>query len=67
MWIKDPSQSVVLEVHADLRTIPSSTFATKLSLRFPAVHDIRWHVCEGWRVVEEYIGGGKGSRSPGAC
>ncbi|KAL6769116.1 LIG4 [Auxenochlorella protothecoides x Auxenochlorella symbiontica] len=42
VWIKDPSQSVVLEVHADLRTIPSSTFATKLSLRFPAVHDIRW-------------------------
>ena len=41
MWVKDPEKSVILELHADLRTIQSNKMATGYSLRFPRVLSIR--------------------------
>ena len=40
-WIADPHQSVVVEVHSDVRTIVSRMYAAEHSLRFPRIHAIR--------------------------
>jgi len=40
-WVRDPDKSVVLEVIGDVRTIPSGSFATETSLRFPRAKRIR--------------------------
>ncbi|PRW33324.1 DNA ligase 4 [Chlorella sorokiniana] len=40
-WVKDPLQSVVLEVQADLRLIKSRIYAAEYSLRFPRMERIR--------------------------
>ena len=40
-WVADPARSLVLEIHADLRALLSNNYATRYSLRFPAVHAIR--------------------------
>lgn len=35
VWVRDPLASLVVEVHADVRTITTDSFATRYSLRFP--------------------------------
>ena len=42
VWIRNPMQSVVLQIHADLRLIRSSTFASPYSVRFPSIEAIRY-------------------------
>ncbi|KAL4440058.1 hypothetical protein ABPG75_003059 [Micractinium tetrahymenae] len=42
LFIKNPLESVVLEVQADLRLVCSTYYASEYSLRFPRVERIRW-------------------------
>ncbi len=44
MWVADPYKAPVLEVHADLRTIISSVYATRHSVRFPRIAGNRWEM-----------------------
>ena len=41
VWVKDPEKSVILEVIGDVRTIPTTVYATGRSLRFPRTKRIR--------------------------
>jgi hypothetical protein len=41
VWVKDPFKSLVFEVHGDLRFITSINYASRVSLRFPRINQIR--------------------------
>jgi len=41
VWVKDPFRSLVFELNADLRMIQSANFASRVSLRFPRIIEIR--------------------------
>ena len=43
VWISHPSKSVVLTVKADIRLVPSNTFFSPYSLRFPRVTGVHWN------------------------
>lgn len=42
VWIEHPSKSIVLTVKADIRLVPTKTFVSEYSLRFPRVTGVRW-------------------------
>lgn len=42
VWFKNPASSLVLQVQADLRAIPSQVYAAVFGPRFPRISTIRW-------------------------
>jgi DNA ligase-4 len=50
-WIRDPRESIVLTLKADVRLVPSCTFATPYSLRFPRVTSIGWDGTKSWADI----------------
>jgi DNA ligase-4 len=77
VWIRDPRKSIVLTLKADVRLVPSNSFATPYSLRFPRVTSIGWDkswadifkdsdleqlVSQGAGKLSVYFGKGGGGR-----